>query len=147
MSVRLVKNKEQKEDLTEKQLCRLQGERTKREALNQTFPNYPSKPLYQGKSSIIVGVSFGLDKAATVAVVDAAKKKVLAYPSTKQLLGKNYKLLNRQRKKQQRLSHEDHKAQKRNAPNDFGELHLGDMSIDYWLMQLLRSPKPIKQAA
>ncbi|BAY48821.1 hypothetical protein SAMD00079811_64470 [Scytonema sp. HK-05] len=96
-----------------------------RQKLNNLFPNRPSKPIYKGKPNIIVGVSFGLDKPATVAVVDVANKKVLAYRSTKQLLGKNYNLLNRQRQQQQRLSHERHKAQKRNAPNSFGESELG----------------------
>lgn len=120
-----IRKKEEEGELTNKQLSRLQGERTKRQALNQTFPHCPGKPLYQGKSDIIVGVSFGLDKPATVAVVDAVKKKVLAYRSTQQLLGKNYNLLNRQRQQQQHLSHERHKAQKKNAPNSFGESELG----------------------
>ncbi|MEH2045241.1 type V CRISPR-associated protein Cas12k [Nostoc sp.] len=120
-----IRNMEQKGDLTQQQLSRLQGKRTERQRLNNPFPGRPSKPLYQGKSNIIVGVSFGLDKPAMVAVVDAANKKVLAYRSTKQLLGKNYNLLNRQRQQQQRLSHERHKAQKRNAPNSFGESELG----------------------
>ncbi len=57
--------------------------------------------------------------------MDVVKNEVLAYRSVKQLLGKNYNLLNRQRQQQQRLSHERHKAQKRNAPNSFGESELG----------------------
>jgi hypothetical protein len=61
----------------------------------------------------------------TVAVVDVVKNEVLAYRRVKQLLGENYNLLNRQRQQQQRLSHERHKAQKRNASNDFGESELG----------------------
>ncbi|MBD2357037.1 hypothetical protein H6G41_20815 [Tolypothrix sp. FACHB-123] len=120
-----IRKMEQQAVLTQQQLSRLQGERTQRQKLNNPFPGRPSKPLYQGKSNIIVGVSFGLDKPATVSVVDIANKKVLAYRSTKQLLGKNYNLLNRQRQQQQRLAHERHKAQKRNAPNSFGESELG----------------------
>ncbi len=58
-------------------------------------------------------------------MVDVVKNEVLAYRSVKQLLGKKYNLLNRQRQQQQRLSHERHKAQKRNAPNSFGESELG----------------------
>jgi len=58
-------------------------------------------------------------------VVDVVKGKVLAYRNVKQLLGENYNLLNRQRQQQQRLSHERHKAQKRNTPNSFGESELG----------------------
>ncbi|MEH1882904.1 MAG: type V CRISPR-associated protein Cas12k [Nostoc sp.] len=98
---------------------------TNKRKLNNPFPERPSKPLYQGKPDVLVSVSFGLNKPATVAVVDAASKKVLAYRSVKQLLGDNYNLLNRQRQQQQRLSHERHKAQKQNAPNSFGESELG----------------------
>jgi transposase len=82
-------------------------------------------PGYKGQPSILIGVSFGLEKPITVAVVDVVKNEVLAYCSVKQLLGKNYNLLNRQRQQQQRLSHERHKAQKKNAPNSFGESELG----------------------
>ncbi|MBW4560543.1 MAG: type V CRISPR-associated protein Cas12k [Mojavia pulchra JT2-VF2] len=85
----------------------------------------PSKPLYQGKSHIIVGVSLGLEKLATIAVFDAVSNKVLAYRSTKQLLGSKYNLLNRQRQQKKRLSQERHKSQKQFAPNNFGESALG----------------------
>jgi transposase len=81
--------------------------------------------LYQGQSSILIGVSLGLEKPATVAVVDAKEVRVLTYRSVKQLLGDNYKLLTRQRQQQQSSSHERHKAQKRGAPNEFGESELG----------------------
>ena len=72
-----------------------------------------------------MGVSLGLEKPVTVAVVDIVSGRVLTYRSAKQLLGKNYKLLNRQRQEKQRLSIKRHKAQKRNAPNNFGESNLG----------------------
>ncbi|WP_445626711.1 type V CRISPR-associated protein Cas12k [Nostoc sp. DSM 114167] len=120
-----IQNMEQKGNLSQTQLSRLESERTQRRKLNNPFPDRPSKPLYQGKSNILVGVSLGLDKPATVAVVDAISKKVLAYRSVKQLLGNNYNLLNRQRQQQLRLSHDRHKAQKQNAPNSFGESELG----------------------
>ncbi|MEH1855213.1 MAG: type V CRISPR-associated protein Cas12k [Nostoc sp.] len=120
-----IQNMEQKGNLSQTQLSRLESERTQKHKLNNPFPGRPSKPLYQGKSNILVGVSLGLDKPATVAVVDAANNKVLTYRSVKQLLGDNYNLLNRQRQQQQRLSHERHKAQKQNAPNSFGESELG----------------------
>ncbi|MFN6476467.1 type V CRISPR-associated protein Cas12k [Nostoc sp. DedQUE07] len=120
-----IQNMEQKGNLSQTQLPRLERERTQRRKLNNPFPGRPSKPLYQGKSHILVGVSLGLDKPATVAVVDAANNKVLTYRSVKQLLGDNYNLLNRQRQQQQRLSHERHKAQKQNAPNSSGESELG----------------------
>ena len=80
--------------------------------------------MYQGQSSILIGVSLGLEKPATVAVVDAKEGKVLTYRSVKQLLGENYKLLTRQRQQQQLLSHERHKAQKRGAPNEFGVIRV-----------------------
>lgn len=92
--------------------------------INNCFPR-PSKSLYQGQAHILVGVSLGLDKLATIAVVAASKNKVLIYHSVKHLLGHNYNLLNCQRQQQQRLSHERHKAQKRNAPISFGESELG----------------------
>ncbi len=57
--------------------------------------------------------------------MDAIANKVLAYRSIKQLLGDNYELLNRQRRQQQYLSHERHKAQKSFSPNQFGASQLG----------------------
>ncbi|BAU63315.1 hypothetical protein STA3757_06780 [Stanieria sp. NIES-3757] len=46
----------------------------------------------------------GLDKPATVAIVDGNTGKVIVYRSIKQLLGENYRLLNRQRQQKQALS-------------------------------------------
>ncbi|AFZ00435.1 type V CRISPR-associated protein Cas12k [Calothrix sp. PCC 6303] len=92
--------------------------------INTPFPR-PSKPLYQGKSHIVVGVSLGLKATATIAVFDAMNNQVLAYRSTKQLLGDNYKLLNRQQQQKQRLSQQRHKSQKQFASNSFGESELG----------------------
>ncbi|MDZ8186878.1 MAG: type V CRISPR-associated protein Cas12k [Nostoc sp. ChiSLP02] len=103
--------------------------------LAHPFPR-PIKPLYLGKPSIIVGVSLGLQKPATVAVVDVSTSKVVAYRSVKQLLGKNYKLLNRQRQQQQRNSHERHKAQKNNTLNKLSESELGK-HIDNLLAQAI----------
>ncbi len=92
--------------------------------INNPYPR-PSQPLYKGQSHILVGVSLGLDKPATVAVVDATTGEVFTYQSIRQLLGDNYKLLNRERKQQQSKSHQRHKAQKSAAPNSFGESELG----------------------
>jgi hypothetical protein len=39
------------------------------ELLQNPFPR-PSRPLYQGSPSVLAGVSFGLDKPATLAIVD-----------------------------------------------------------------------------
>ncbi|MEH2064372.1 MAG: type V CRISPR-associated protein Cas12k [Nostoc sp.] len=114
----------QKDDLNDKQQAFITRQQSTLARINNPFPR-PSKPNYQGKPSILIGVSFGLEKPVTVAVVDVVKNEVLAYRSVKQLLGENYNLLNRQRQQQQRLSHERHKAQKQNAPNSFGESELG----------------------
>jgi IS605 OrfB family transposase len=65
----------------------------------------PSRPLYSGRSNILVGISMGLDKPATVAVVDALTNKVLAYRSTKQLLGANYRLLRCARSEKRKIDH------------------------------------------
>lgn len=91
----------------------------------QNLPNRPHKDLYRGNPSIILGVSLGLEKPVTVAVVDVVSGKALTYRSAKQLLGKNHKLLNCQRQEKLRLSIKRHKAQKRNAANNFGESNLG----------------------
>lgn len=42
--------------------------------------------MYQGQTSILVGVSLGLEKPATAVIVDASTDTVLAYRSLKQLL-------------------------------------------------------------
>jgi IS605 OrfB family transposase len=115
----------QKDDLNDQQQAFINRQQSTLDRINNPFPR-PSNPSYQGNPSIVVGVSFGLEKPVTVAVVDVVKGKVLAYRNVQQLLGEDYKLLNRQREKQQRLSHERHKAQKRNARNDFGESDLGE---------------------
>ena len=50
----------------------------------------------------------------------------MAFRSIKQLLGKNYRLFNRQRQQKRTLSHLRHKAQKRSADNQKGESNLGE---------------------
>ncbi len=119
----LTKTKD-KGELDDKQQAFVKRQQSTLDRINTPFRR-PSKPLYQGQPSILIGVSLGLKKPATVAVVDAKEGKVLTYRSVKQLLGENYKLLNRQRQQQQSLSHERHKAQKRDTPNEFGESELG----------------------
>ncbi|MDJ0573497.1 MAG: type V CRISPR-associated protein Cas12k [Pleurocapsa sp. MO_192.B19] len=101
-------------------------QRTQTQLANlRNLPERPHKELYRGNPSIVLGVSLGLEKPVTLALVDAVSGRVLTYRSAKQLLGKKYKLLNRQRQEKQRLSIKRHKAQKRNAPNNFGESNLG----------------------
>ncbi|MBD2056034.1 hypothetical protein H6F88_08380 [Oculatella sp. FACHB-28] len=85
----------------------------------------PSKPLYCGQPQVIVGLSIGLEKPATIAVWDAATNQVLANYGIRQLLGKDYRLLTRRRSEQQKTAHQRHKAQKQSAPNQFGESELG----------------------
>ena len=91
----------------------------------KNLPKRPHRDLYKGNPSIILGVSLGLEKPVTVALVDVVSGRVLTYRSAKQLLGKNHKLLNRQKQEKLRLSIKRHKAQKKNAPNHFGESNLG----------------------
>lgn len=121
---KIITKMKNKGDLNEKQQAFVKRKHSTLARINNPFSR-PSKPLYQGQSHILVGVSLGLDKPATVAVVDATTNKVLAYRSVRQLLGDNYKLLNRQRQQKQSLSHQRHKAQKQDAPNQLGESELG----------------------
>jgi transposase len=121
---KLIAKMKEKSDLSDTQQAFIKRKQSTLTRINNSFER-PSKHLYQGQSHILVGVSLGLEKPATVAVVDAIANKVLAYRSTKQLLGDNYELLNRQRRQQRYLSHERHKAQKSFSPNQFGTSELG----------------------
>jgi hypothetical protein len=92
--------------------------------------------LYQGHSHILLGVAFGLEKPATVALVDGITGKAIAYRSIKQLLGKNYNLLNLQRQQKQAQTHDRHKAQRKGASAQFSESELGQQ-IDRLLAQAI----------
>ena len=106
----------------------------------QTFQGFsrPSRAGYKGNPSIVMGVSFGRAKPATVAVVNVETGAVLAYRDVKQLLSKpikegktnkkktQYEYLNRWREQQSLNSHERHKAQKNGAPCNFGESKQGE---------------------
>jgi IS605 OrfB family transposase len=106
----------------------------------QTFRGFsrPSRAGYKGNPSIVIGVSFGRAKPATVAVVNVETGEVLAYRDVKQLLSKpikegktkkkktQYEYLNRWREQQSLNSHERHKAQKNGAPCNFGESKQGE---------------------
>jgi hypothetical protein len=70
------------------------------------------------------------------AVIDGTTGEVIAYRSIKQLLGDNYKLLNRQRQQKRSSSPERHKAQKKAASNQFGESELGQY-LDRLLAQAI----------
>ncbi len=92
--------------------------------MNNSYPR-PSKPLYQGQSHLLLGVAFGLDKPATIAIVDGRTGKAITYRNVKQLLGENYKLLNRHRKQKRIQSRQRHKNQKKFAPNQLKNSELG----------------------
>lgn len=87
----IVKMKE-KSGLKDTQKAFIQRKESTLNRMNNSFER-PSQPLYQGQPHILVGVSLGLEKPATVAVVDAIANKILAYRSIRQLLGDNYELL------------------------------------------------------
>ena len=112
-----MQEKEEQEELSPTQKNYIKRLKSTLAKLKNPYPR-PSKPLYQPKTSILVGVSLGLAKPVTVAVVDASNNKVLAYRSVRQLLGKNYKLLSRLRRKKQRNARKRHKVQKRNQPTE-----------------------------
>ena len=108
--------------------------------LLNTFQGFsrPSQAVYKSNPSIVIGVSFGREKPATVAVVNVETGKVLAYRDVKQLLSKpikegktnkkktQYEQLKRWREQQSLNSHERHKAQKNGAPCNFGESKQGE---------------------
>ena len=119
----LTKMKE-KGDLNEKQQAFIKRKKSTLARISNPFPR-PSQLLYQGQPHILIGVALGLDKPATAAVVDGTTGEASAYRSIKQLLGDNYKLLNRQRQQKRASSHKRHKAQKEAASNQFGESELG----------------------
>ena len=115
----------EKGDLNDKQQAFIKRKNSTLARLNNPFPR-PSQPLYQGRSHILVGISLGLEKPATAAIVDGTTGEAIAYRSLRQLLGDNYKLFNRQRQEKQRQSHQRHKAQKSAGSNQFGESELGE---------------------
>ena len=86
----------------------------------------PSRPLYQGHSNIIVAVSMGLQSPATAIAIDVNSQKILAYRSTKQLLGDNHQLLNRQRNQNMQQRHLRHKAQKQGLSCQLSNSELGE---------------------
>ncbi len=114
-----------KGDLNDKQQAHIKRKNSSLARINNPFPR-PSQPLYKGQSHILVGVSLGLENPATIAIVDGTTSKVLTYRNVKQILGDNYKLLNKQRQQKHLLSHQRHIAQRMAAPNNFGDSELGE---------------------
>ncbi|PSN19823.1 hypothetical protein C7271_05310 [filamentous cyanobacterium CCP5] len=74
----------------------------------------------------MAGVSFGLDKPATLAILDITTGQTIAYRSIRQLLGSDYKLLNRQRQRQHQKARQRHSEQLKFAPNRVSEGSIGD---------------------
>jgi hypothetical protein len=122
---KIITNTKAKGNLNEKQQAHIKRKNSTLDRINNPFTR-PTKPLYKGQSHILVGVSLGLDKPATLAVVDGTTGQIITYHSIKQLLGDNYKLLNRQRQQKHFLSHQRQIAQTLAAPNQFGESELGE---------------------
>lgn len=83
----------------------------------------PSKPVYRGQSNIIVAVSIGLQSSLTAIAVDVISQQVLTYRSTRQLLGDNYLLFNRQQNLQRQQRQLNHKAQKQGRMNRLRKSH------------------------
>lgn len=94
------------------------------ERLQTPYPR-PSHPPYQPRADILVGVSMGLDKPATVAVINARNQEVLTYRSTKQLLGEHYPLLHRARSERVRTSHQGHRQRLKGGKRISTESDLG----------------------
>ncbi|BAQ61927.1 hypothetical protein GM3708_2333 [Geminocystis sp. NIES-3708] len=114
-----------KEELTDTQKGFIRRKNSTLGKLNNTFLR-PSKPLYQGKSNIYLGIAMGLEQPVTIAIVDIETDKVITYQNPKQLLGVDYRLLRRQRTEKQKLSHQSHKARKRFNFQQKGESNLGE---------------------
>lgn len=74
----------------------------------------------------MVAVSMGLQSPVTAIAIDLLTQKILAYRNTKQLLGDNYWLINRQRNLQTQQRHSSHKAQKQGLSRQFSNSELGE---------------------
>ncbi|MBE9107905.1 type V CRISPR-associated protein Cas12k [Nodosilinea sp. LEGE 07298] len=94
------------------------------ERLPTPYPR-PSRPLYQPRSDILVGVSMGPEKPATVAVINAITQEVLVYRSTKQLLGEHYPLLQRARSERVKVVHQGHRQRRKGGKRMSPESDLG----------------------
>ncbi|BAY83128.1 hypothetical protein NIES267_26140 [Calothrix parasitica NIES-267] len=122
---RIISNAKKKDNLNKNQLTFIKRKKTTLARINNPYPR-PSKPLYKGQSNIILGLYLGLKERATIAVVDVNAGKVLINQSTKQLLGNNYRLIDRQRRQKRKLSHQRKIAQTQSKPNNFKESDLGE---------------------
>ncbi len=78
-----IANTEEKDDLDPEQQKHIQRTQTQLANL-ENLPQRPNRDLYKGNPSIILGVSLGLEKPVTVAVVDVVSGRALTYRSAKQ---------------------------------------------------------------
>lgn len=122
--IKLVDNMKGKGELSPTQQAFVQKKQSTLAKLHNSFPR-PSRQPYQGKPNLILGVAMGLDKPATATIINGHTGDVITLRSIKQLLDKDYRLLNRQRQQKRTLSHLRHKAQKRAGDNFYGESNLG----------------------
>ncbi|QDZ39040.1 hypothetical protein FRE64_03270 [Euhalothece natronophila Z-M001] len=132
---KILTNMEEKDNLTQTQEAFIKRKQTTRDRLKHSYPR-PSKPLYQGQPHLLLGVAFRLEKPATIAIVDGTTGKAITYRSIKQLLGENYKLLNRQRQTKKKQSHQRHKNQKKFATNQLKNSELGEY-IDHLIAKAI----------
>lgn len=112
------------ETLTETQQASLKRQQSTLARLQSPLQRC-SKPLYQGALEILLGISIGLVHPVTAAVVNVRTGEVLAYRSTHQLLGDNYRLLNRQRQQQQLHALQRHKNQTKGRTSQLTKSELG----------------------
>ncbi|MEH1916876.1 type V CRISPR-associated protein Cas12k [Nostoc sp.] len=71
---KIITNTKAKGDLNEKQQAHIKRKNSTLDRINNPFPR-PTKPLYNGQSHILVGISLGLEKPATLAVVRFVQSK------------------------------------------------------------------------
>lgn len=124
-ATRIINSSKKKGSLTENQKKNVQKKQKTLALLENDFPR-PSRPVFAGNPNILLGGSFGLDKPATVAVVNISKQKAITYRSIRQLLGENYKLLAQHRFQQSRNAKRRHQNQKKGAFNGYSESNLGE---------------------
>ena len=114
-----------KDNLSSSQEAFIRRRETTLKLLQNDFPR-PSHPVHEGQPEVLLGVSFGLKKPATASVVDISTGQAITYRSIKQLLGKNYRLLNRQRQQQHRNAHLRQINQARGLDRHITESNLGE---------------------
>jgi hypothetical protein len=112
-------------------------------SLLKTFPGFerPSRLKAQQNSSIIMGVSIGLQEPVTVAIVNVTNGEIIACQDTKQMLSKpieqkpkqgkkakqhtQYEMFLRRRQQQQENDAKRQQAQAKEADHSCGESQLG----------------------